>query len=435
VLNIMIVVGIVTDAGLATLGVREYTTATKADRRKLLQSLLGLRIALSVVGVAIALGIVYLTGATSLVVWGALASGIGLLLAVVQSTVGIPLLSELRFAAVTVLDAVRQALLAAAYVVLALIGIGLGGFYAAVLPAQLIVLLLTVAAVGTVAITRPRIDLTVWRRFATAGIAFALAVAVGALNQYAAQVLTAVVSSEYEAGLFATALRVYIVVGAIPGIIVSSALPVLARSARDDPDRFAYAMRLLVDAMIVLSGALGLALTVGAPTVVKIVGGPAFDGAVPATMLVGICVVITSIIAAWGFALIAIHRHLRIALANAVALCCSVALTLMLAASHGATGAAVATVVAEVVLACGYGFGLRRAGYAVGLSRRVAILVPVTFAIGAGILLVPGLPNLIAVALAVVFYAGVTITFRLLPGETLDLLPQVMRKRLGWAAR
>lgn len=435
VLNIILVVGIVSDVGLGMLGVREYTTAAPEDRRRLMRALLGLRLILTAAGVGIATAVVALAGASPVVIFGIVVSGLGLLIAVIQSTLVIPLQSALRFLSVTTLDVARQGVQALAYVAIAVAGIGLVGFYAVAIPVQVVLLVVTAAVCWGVVSIIPSLDWPTWRRLLTAGLAFALAAAVGVIYQYTAQIITAVVSTETEAGLFAAALRIYVVAGAIPGLVIGGALPILARSARDNAERFGYAMRLLTDASLAGGGLLGIVLVVGAPLIIDIVGGEEFADAVWAMRLLGGAAVISALIAAWGIALIARHQHRALVVANSIALASSLVLSAVLAAAFGATGAAVATLAVETVLAIAYAVFVVRGGSVAMPAVRTYLVVAAAFVVAVAIALVPQVPVLVLTIAAAVLYALVVMRARILPRELLEAAPERLRRYGAWGVR
>ena len=78
--SVALLIYAVTEAGLTALGVREYSTASESERPRVLRNLLGIRLFLTVAGVAVASTILAVTGAQTAIVWGTLILGLGLLL-------------------------------------------------------------------------------------------------------------------------------------------------------------------------------------------------------------------------------------------------------------------------------------------------------------------------------------------------------------------
>ena len=132
--------------------------------------------------------------------------------------------------------------LVAILVAVVLAGGGIVWLLAATVPAGAIALAATVAVLRNDALFAPAFQPAEWRRLLVLTLPVALALTSGTLYVYLVQVLTDTVASAEESGLFAASFRVFLVVGAIPGLVVSTAFPLLARAARDDRERLAYAV-------------------------------------------------------------------------------------------------------------------------------------------------------------------------------------------------
>jgi O-antigen/teichoic acid export membrane protein len=434
VLNLLLVVQAVTDVGMATLGMREFAQREGEDRAQFMRVLLGLRIALTLLGVAVAVAVSAAEGYGANLVLGALLGGVGLLLTVVQTTLAIPLGARLRIVTVTALDVARQAGLAAVYALLVLAGTGVLPFLAATIPVMAVLVVVTAVLVGREVSMRPTVDLARWRGLLTTSLSFALAVAVGTIYSYMSQILTSFVSTAHQTGLFAAAFRTYVVVGAVPGVIVASAFPLLSRAARDDRERLRYALRKLTDAMTVVGVGLTIVLVAGAPAIIEVIAGPEFAGAVPALRIEGIAMLMTFGITTWGFGLMSIHAHRPMLISNALSLVVATVMVLLLARPHGATGAAWAIAAGESVLACSYGVSLARADRA--LRPRFAVGAR-ALAAGAVALAIPfavGLPSVPATALALLTYVALVTRIPAIPQEIVDLLPPAVGRHVRGSA-
>src|SRR6478672_20976 len=106
--SLLAVVTGLSEAGLSNLGVREYATLGGGERKRLLENLLGIRLTLTVAGIAVAVAFAALASYPTVVATGTLVAGVGLLLMVVQQTAGIPLVGTLRFGWASALELLRQ---------------------------------------------------------------------------------------------------------------------------------------------------------------------------------------------------------------------------------------------------------------------------------------------------------------------------------------
>jgi O-antigen/teichoic acid export membrane protein len=253
-------------------------------------------------------------------------------------------------------------------------------------------------------------------------VSFSLATAVGTLYVYAAQIITSLAASSHESGLFAASFRIFIVAAAIPGLLVGSALPLLARAARDDRERLAYALQRIFEVSLILGVAMALATLGGAQFVIHVVAGDSFAPAAGVLRIQGLAMVASFTLTGWSFALLALQRHRGILIANAAAFVVSCALTLILASSHGARGAAVATLCGETVLAIGLLTALMRGHSELRPELGVLIKVAAAAAPAVVLALVPDLPSLVRALLALAVYAVLLLLTRAVPAELFELL-------------
>lgn len=421
------VVGTVSDAGMAALGLREYAQRRGGEREQLMGTLMGLRVALTLVGTALACGIAAALGYGSDLVTGTLIAGLGLALITVQTTLLIPMVSELRNVPVAVVDVLRQGLTTTAYVALAASGAAVIAFLAAPLPVGLVLVVVIVVLVRG-RVPRPSLDVRAWGRLLRVAAAFSLATAVGTVYVYASQVLVAAVATEYQTGLYAASFRTFVVVGSVAGLVTMVAFPLLSRAARDDRERLAYAVQRLLDTSVLLGVAAGLTMVLGAAPILAVIAGPGFSDATPAMQIQGIAVVATYVLAPLSFVLLSLHLHRPLLIANAVAVTVMFSVVGWLAGAHGATGAAVGTVIGELTLAVGYVVALRRKAPDVcpgpGRSLRAvaAALPPLA-------LLATGLPAVVSTAAGLLFYGVAVVVLGVIPQELRELVPQRRRPR------
>jgi O-antigen/teichoic acid export membrane protein len=429
VVALVAIVQAVTDLGMSTLGLREYAQRTGADRDRFMRMLLGMRLALTGAGVFVAMLAAWVLGYDSQMVIGAGLMGVGLIFVVFYGTLSIPLAAEIRMGAVTGLDVARQVGVAIVFVILVLAGSGVVGFLGATIPVHLALVFVTLALVrGTVPLW-PSFDRAQWIALVRPTITFALATAVGSLYVYTALVLTSLVSTQYETGLFAASFRVYAIAAAIPGVLVTTAFPLLSRAARDDRERLRYATQRLFEGTAVLGGAALITCVLGAAPIIAVVAGPKYDGAVDVLRIQGTALALTFVISTWGFTLLAMHRHREMIRANVVALVISAVTVLLLARSHGAIGAAFGTLLGETWLAFGYVWGIAGGDPRMRPRlRRVRRIVPAA-ALGLLAWFLP-IPDAAATLVGLAVYSAALLLGGGLPDEIREHLPGPLA-RLG----
>jgi O-antigen/teichoic acid export membrane protein len=427
VISLVSVVAAVTDAGMSSLGTREFAVRHGADRAALMRDLLGLRVALTLVGVALATLFALAAGYEPALLAGTVVAGLATVALVLGHTLSIPLAAELRLGALSLLDLARQALTVVGIVVLVAIGAGVFPLLAVTLVVYLLLLPISAALVRGRISMRMELRPRQWLSLLRLTVAFSLATAVGTIYIYTAQILTSLIASAHQSGLFATSFRMFIVLATVPGLLVNGALPLLARAARDDRERLAYALQRIFEVSLILGVATAVGLLAGAQFIVHLLTGPKypqFAGAVPVLRIQGMAMIASFLIATWGFGLISIKRYGSLLVVNAAALAVSCSLTIALAASHGARGAALATVSGEAVLAVGLLMALVRGQPRFRPELAIVPKVALAAAPATAIALAAGVSSLARALLALVAYGLVIALTRTLPREITELIPR-----------
>jgi O-antigen/teichoic acid export membrane protein len=421
VISLVTIVSVVTDSGMSNIGTREYATLHGEHRDALLRELLGLRVALTLVGVVFVAVWSLAAGYPAAVLVGGLGASLATVALVFQHTLTIPLTTDLRLGALSALELGRQAAMVAGILVLVALGAGLEPLLAVTLLTNTLLILPTARLVRGRISLRPALHLREWPALLRATVAFSLATAVGTIYVYAAQVLSGFVTSRYQAGLFAVSFRVFIAAASVPALVVGAALPVLSRAARDDRDRLGYVLQRIFETSLIGGTGVALTLSAGAHFIVSVVSG--YHGAGAVLALQAWAMIPSFVIANWSYGLLSLHEHRALLIVNVAALAVSIGLTLVLAHDHGARGAAVATIAGETTLALGSILALagRHPQYRPQLG--VAPKVALALAVAATLAFVPDLPSLIRAVVALAVYSAAIVSLRALPPEFRALLP------------
>lgn len=417
VLSLSAIVAGVTDAGMVNIGVREYAQRAGPDRDRIMRGLLGLRVALSLIGTVLATAFALVAGYTAAMTAGTVIACLAVVVFAIQSTYAVPLGASLRLGSLTVLDTLRSVGVALGVTVLSIAGAGLVALLACPLPVALLTLVVTLPLVLGAAPLRPSFHGATWAELLRITVPYATATAVGIIYAYLSVVVLQLVASPHETGLFGAAFRVFVVLQLIPALFLQSAFPVMARAARDDADRFGYAVRRVFEVSAIVGGLVAVATTFGARFALDVVAGAQFADAAPALRVQGVALAMTFLAAPGGFALLSLHRHRALIAVNAMAFAASLVLTVMLGRAFGAHGAAYANLVGELVLAAGYGSVLWRSGTVPRPERRIVGSVVVAVAIAVAVTLLSGLGSLASAILASAIYLVVLAALRAYPPE------------------
>jgi O-antigen/teichoic acid export membrane protein len=428
VLSLVAIVAAIADTGISAVGTREFAVTEGAQRDALMRNLLGLRIALTSAGALVIAGYAIVAGYGAALLAGAVLASFGTIALVVQHTHTIPLAAGLRLGTLSALELARQVLSVAAIVALVVLGAGL-------LPLLAVTLAVNVVLIPpTAALARHQIALRIglsprrWLSLLRLTVPFSLATAVGTIYIYTAQVLISTVSSPHQTGLFAASFRIFVVLGALPNLLVGSALPLLARAARDDRERLDYALQRIFEVSLLLGAAAAVGTLTGAQFMIGVIAGPAFAGSAAVLRIQGIALIATFVLGGWSFALLSLKRYRGLLLANLAAFVTSASLTIVLAGSHGARGAAVATLCGESVLALGSLLALVHGSPELRPKLGIVLKVALAAAPGVALALESSAPSLLRALLALAAYALLIVLTRAAPAELLELLPARLRR-------
>ena len=351
VTSLVAIVGGVTEAGLTAVGARDLARLPGERRSGLLGNLIGLRLILTPFGVAAAVLFALAVGYDDVLVYGTLLAGAGLFLVSVQATVALPLTVELKIGRLTAAELLKHVVMLAAIALLVAAGASLLPFFGVQIVAGAALLALTPALLGRQLVTRPSFDRTVWRTLIREALPLALALAMYAVYFRLLVILCSLLSSEVETGLFATSFRVFEVFFGIPTLVVLVALPVLSAAAHESK-RLDYMLRRMTEVALIAATYLIFVLVELAEPMIRFFGGTEYLDAVPVLQIQAFALVGVFVGQVWQVGLIATGRQRSVAVANGAALLLVLAMGLVLIPLEGSTGAAVAAVVAESVLAC-----------------------------------------------------------------------------------
>jgi O-antigen/teichoic acid export membrane protein len=415
VISLVAVVAGLSETGLMTVGVRDYAVSHPARRKALIGEFLGLRVMVTFAGAAGAIAFAALAGYGRTLVVGTLVVSVTLVIQTYQALLAVPLAAGLRLGWIAAADVLRQVITAAVILALVAKGASLLPFFAASVVGALLALILTMRLVRGQVPLRPSFDVGAWRALLRDTLPFAVAIAINASYLRIAIVALSLSASDLEMGYFATSHRILEVFLVLPGLLVFSVFPIMARAARDDVDRLAFAVRRVFEVSLILGVWFLIVLELGADFAIHVVGGAEAEPAKDILRVQALAVVATSVTMACGYPLLALRKHSAILLSNLCALGASITLLAVLVPPYEARGAAVATIGAELALAVATALLLARAHERIQVAWDV--LPPVLLAAGLAfsITFLPGAHDVVKLALATAMYFGALKVFGRLP--------------------
>ena len=428
VMSLVAIVGTIADAGLNLTGSRDLAMRDPAESRLLIANFLGLRLLIAPVALVALVAFALVAGYPSRMVAGTALAGTGLFMVAAADAALLPLTVELRAGGLAFVDLLKQVVTLAGVALLVALGARLEPFFAVQVAVGLSVLAIAPVLAGRGAFPRPRFDRAEQRRLLTKGLPVAAAIVLGQIYFRLAIVLMSLISNARQTGYFAGALRAMETLVGIPVLVAGVALPLLAAAAREDRARLRYAIEGLSEGAVI-AGVLVVIVTVrAAEPVMALIGGPSFrpTGAV-LRIQVGSLLFI-ALYTIWSVSLIALGRERDLILANAIALAGLAVAVAALVPAFAALGAAGATVGADALLASLIYWRLRKETGPIVIRSAFLARVLAAAALAALALLIPGLPDLGAAALAGAVFLGAGWLIGMVPAQARTaLLPLLGR--------
>jgi O-antigen/teichoic acid export membrane protein len=414
---IVFIVGGITEGGLTNLGLRHYSAdSTAEERAAIVRNLVGVRLVLTTIGIALATGVAALAGAASEIVVGIPLYGAGLLLTMISASYAIPLQANLRLGLTSGLEFLRQTLNSAGTLALVAIGAGLYAFFGLWIAVCALITVLTAGIVRKHVSIRPAFHTPTWRRYLGDAFAYGVASAAGLIYFRMAATLMTFLSTDLETGYFGAAFRVLETGTTIPWLFVTSVFPILARAATSDRVRLRYASQKVLEVGLIVGAAMTLVLTVGAQPVMQLAGGDEFADAVPALRVQGVVLLGTVFVSTWSLLLLSLDEQRALLAVNGTAVVVSCAAAFVLIPEYGAVGGSIVVLIAEGLVAVASAIVLRLRHP--DIAPRFIPLWRVCAAAGFSLLglLVPAGPIVQTLATMVLYAVGILV-LRAIPAE------------------
>jgi O-antigen/teichoic acid export membrane protein len=423
VLSLVAIASSVVDLGLNVSGSRELALRGREGRPALMANILGQRLWITPLALVAIVSFSVLARYPTRMVLGSALAGTGLYIVAIADALLLRLTVELRNAGLAFVDFLKQAVTLACVALLVALGASLTPFFAVLIVVGLVVLAVTPALVGSDAFVLPRLDRAEQRVLLTRALPLAGALVVGQVYFRLVILLMSLISNPQQTGYYGGSLRAMEALVSIPILVAGVALPLLAAAARDDRARLRYAIEGLSEGAVI-AGVLVVLVTVrAAEPVMAIIGGHAFrpSGAV-LRIQVG-ALLFGALVQIWAVSLVALGRQRELILTNALGLVGVAAFAAALVAPFGAQGGAAASVLGDALLAALIYWRLRACAVRVVVGAGFLGRVAVAAAAASAALVIPGLPDLLAAALAGVLFLGV--------GQLIGMVPEEVRDALG----
>jgi O-antigen/teichoic acid export membrane protein len=279
------------------------------------------------------------------------------------------------------------------------------------------------AIVGRKGLVRPRFDRGTQRALLRTALPVAIAFALGQVYFRLVIVLMSLISSAQQTGYFGGSLRAMEALITVPILVAGVALPVLSAASREDGTRFRYAIRGLSEGAVI-GGVLVVLVTIrAAEPVMAAIGGEAFRPAGDVLRIQVAALAFIALYQIWTVALVALGRQRQLIFTNAIALVALLVYAVALVPPFGAKGGAAASVLGDATLACLIYWRLHLSTGKVTVSAGFLGRVVAAAAVACPALLLSGIPDLVAAALAGVVFIGF--------GWAIGMVPKELSQELG----
>lgn len=426
-LTLVAIVGALSDLGLTAIGMREMSRQPPSERWRLARDLLGLRIALTVVGATVVTAFAWWAYSPTLAGGVALACT-GLLLQATQDNFTLPLALGLRLGVMSALDLTRQILTTACTVALVMLGATLVPFLGISIPVGIVMLGISGWLVRGTRTLKPTFSVTRWRTLIAKTLTYSIAVAASALYFRIAILLVSALSSKTQLGYFGASFRVIEVLTLVPALLVGAAFPIFARAARDDHERLGYALGRVFEVSVIVGAWIAVSIAVAAPLAIAVIGGGEFAPAASVLAFQGVGLGAMFVSLVWANALLSLGVFRQILLLNLLTLIANTVLVATLTPLDGARGAAIGTSIAEIVAIVVQAVAVTRSRPHLRPSMRVLPRTALATAVALLPLFIPGFPVIARLALSTALFAGVVLLTKAAPPEALDVLPWNLRR-------
>ena len=214
-------------------------------------------------------------------------------------------------------------------------------------------------------------------------------------------VILSILADESAAGLYSAARNLVLALTLVSLALNSSVFPILSQQYAHDRRAFETTLKTSLRYALLIAVPMGFGLMALADSVISILYGPEFSGAVPLLRILAAGLVLMFVTSFFGMVSVAIHRQGWIAV---IALCnvlFNISLNVVLVPRLGALGSAVASVLTELLGLSIYLFLISRAMGMLPVPRSLAQIVVAALLMGLAVRAAAPLGFLFAVAVGV----------------------------------
>ena len=193
--------------------------------------------------------------------------------------------------------------------VLVALGSSLLPFFGAQIPVGAVVLALTPLVVPWRRGLLPAFDRSVVASLLREALPLAIALTMNVVYFRVLMIMTSLLASQTQTGYFATSFQVFAVLFSLPLLVLSSALPLLSVAGRDDSERLRFGLQRMTEVSLAVAVVFVLVIYALAPTLVPLLGGDQYAGAVPVLQIQSFALIAVFVGQVWQLGLLSLRRQ------------------------------------------------------------------------------------------------------------------------------
>ena len=417
VLSLVAIAVYVADVGLNITGSRELARTERGRRPAVIANLLGQRLLIMPLAVVLMVLFALVVGYPTSMVLGTALAGAGVFLVALANVLLLRLTVELRNAGLAFVDFLKQAVTLAGFGLLVALAASLTPFFAVQIAVGIAVVAVVPILLGAGAFVAPRFDRDEQRVLFRSALPVATALALGQVYFRLVIVLMSLISNTTQTGYFGLSLRAMETLIYVPILVAGVALPLLTRAAHEDRVRLLNAVRGLSEGALIAGVLIVLVTIRAAEPLIVIIGGNAFRPAAGVLRIQVGALLFIALYQIWTAGLLAVGRQRELILTNILALIGVGIFAALLIPPFGAEGGAAASVLGDALLASLIYWRFSRAAGRLKVDTRFLLRVLVAAVVACATLVIPGLPDLVAAALAGAAFLGVGQLIGMIPKE------------------
>jgi O-antigen/teichoic acid export membrane protein len=337
------------DLGLTSIFVREISRPG-ADQARLIGNALALRAAIATIVLALAAGLALVLPFAPDVRLGILVGAGGFVAYSLHLLLFGLFQQKLRQHGVVIAELTGGLLLLAIIAALGQIGAEPVWFVVALASSYGVTLVVTIFAARRLAPIGLRLEPGIWRSLIVAALPLAATDSMGVLFYRADIVILAFLQPPGEVGLYGVSVKVIDALTGLTLLVVGLFAPLFGRTAGHSAAEFARHLENALTTLMIGAMGVAVALVVLAEEIVVLLGGDAFRAAATPLMLLGVVFVLHSALVTLREAAIALRVQTKLLPGYSAGLAVALLAYFALIPRFGASGAAVALIIAEIVI-------------------------------------------------------------------------------------